>query len=197
MIIACDVDGVVANLHTEWYRRYNRDWNDDLTIDRVLSWDLLKYVKPECGEAIFDYLQNDDLYRHVKPVDGALEGVAELRAMGHTLTYVSDCFYGMVDQKAYWLQVHGFSQETDPRRGALPADFMVCRDKTQVDAHLLIDDGAHNVRAWVEKKQRRAILVEFPHNRSLLDEVHSVFWTRCDRAATWPQILSSVKSLDR
>jgi hypothetical protein len=23
----------VADLHTEWYRRYNKDWNDNLTVE--------------------------------------------------------------------------------------------------------------------------------------------------------------------
>lgn len=194
MIIACDGDGVVCNLHGEWYKRYNRDFADTMTIDRVVSWDVHKYVKPECGKRIYDYLREPDLYDHIEPIAGALEGIRAIRAMGHTVWFATACEYGMADQKARWFERHGFSEPFQGGR-SLPRDFMPVQDKNALDAHLLIDDGAHNVRAWVEQKQRKAILLDYPHNRSLDDEVHSGFWTRCHRTRDWAGIVRYIEKL--
>jgi 5'(3')-deoxyribonucleotidase len=194
MIIAVDADGVVCDLHTEWYRRYNRDYNDTLTLERVVGWGLHEFVKPECGKDIYKYLSDPDLYDYIQPVAGAVEGVAALRALGHELVFVTACVYGMTDQKARWFERFGLCALNDGGR-ALPKDFFPTGNKNRVDAHLLIDDGAHNIRAWVEERQRQAILFEYPHNRFLLDEVHSAFWMRCHRVSTWEQIVRHIESL--
>jgi 5'(3')-deoxyribonucleotidase len=193
VIIACDADGVVCNLHEPWYARYNRDYKDQLTLARVTHWDVHKFVKPECGTKVYDYLTQPDLYDDVQPVPGALEGIQRLRALGHQITFVTSCTFGMTDAKARWFERYGFS-ERRPGHG-LPRDMVVANDKNMIDAHLLIDDAAHNVRAWVESKQRRAILLEYPHNRGLLDEVPSAFWMRCHRAKDWPAIVRYVEQL--
>lgn len=194
MIIAIDGDGIVCDLHTEWYRRYNRDFGDDLTIDRVVSWDVHKFVKPECGKRIYGYLHDPDLYDHVEPVKGALAGVAAIREMGHAVCFVTACTYGMVDQKARWFERHGFAKP-NPDGKSLPPEFVPLINKNLLDAHMLIDDGAHNIRAWVEGKQRRAIMLEYPHNRGLLDEVPSAFWMKCGRARDWPAIVRYIEGL--
>jgi 5'-nucleotidase len=193
MIIACDGDGIVCNLHEPWYARYNRDYDDNLTMERVVSWDVHKYVKPECGKKIYDYLRDPNLYDDVLPIAGALEGITQIRAMGHQVFFVTACEYGMVDQKARWFERHGFSEQFQGGR-SLPKDFVPIQDKTLLDARMLIDDGAHNVRAWVEQKQRLAILLDYPHNRSLDDEVPSAFWSRARRVRDWPGIVRYVEN---
>lgn len=194
MIIACDGDAVCCDLMPEWLRRYNQDFNDTLTLDRIRGWGLHEYVKPECGHKIYEYLGDPDLYASVQPVEGALAGVRLLREMGHTVVFATSCHYGMTDQKARWFERHGFSAAKPD--GGLPRDFIAINDKLKLDADLLIDDGAHYVRPWVEEKRRRAILFEYPWNKSLLDEVPSTFWSWCHRAANWPQIVRIVESFD-
>lgn len=195
MIIAVDADGICCALHDEWLRRYNRDYNDTMTLDRWLGWGVEQYVKPECGLKIYDYLLQPDLYDDVKPIIGAKDGVDILRTMGHELIFVTACTYGMIDQKARWFERHGFV--TPGKNGALPKEFAAVQDKNKIDAHLLIDDGAHNLRAWVEGKSRRAVMLEYPFNRFLLDEVPSQFWNWCYRATGWPAIVRHVASLDK
>ena len=186
MLIALDVDGVIADLHSTWYGRYNRDWDDDLTPERVTTWDVHPHVKPECGTAIYDYLRAPDLYAHVQPIEGAIEGVAALRQMGHEIVYATSCTDGMTDQKAAWLVRYGFTRSTR----MLPDDMIIAEDKNLIDAYLLIDDRAEHVSRWVEEKRRPAILFSYPHNRWLRDAKHSLFWLSCQPVENWSQLVA-------
>lgn len=194
MRIACDVDGVVANLHDEWYRRYNHDFDDDLTMDRVTTWDLHNFVKPECGKRIYEYLSMPDLYKDIKPIEGALEAIVALRELGHAVFFVTSCTYGMVDQKARWLERNGFVAQRDGGK-SLPAELIVANTKQHIKADLLIDDAAHNVQDWVEHNRARAILFDYPHNRSMDKDVPSAFWTWCQRKRNWRDIMAEFRGI--
>lgn len=191
MLIACDVDNVVAGLYDEWLRRYNEEYDDTLTVAQLTSWDIASLVKPECGDRIFKYLQAPDLYECVRPLDGALEGVTRIRQLGHEFLFTTSCHYGMVDQKARWMERERFCLPPSGRRllepNLLPDDFVAITPKTRIMADLLIDDGGHHVKQWIEKTRRRAILFEYPHNRDL--DMTSINWGWCSRVSSWAEIV--------
>lgn len=195
MIIACDADGVICDLHAEWLRRYNRDYHDGVTVEDILSWDMHKYVKPECGKKIYDYLHEPDLYARVAPIAGALEGITQLRSLGHTVYFITACTYGMTDQKARWFEQHGFCKSKDGR--SLPAEFVPMIDKNLLDARLLIDDAAHNVRQWIDEKHRPAILLNQPYNVHLDNDVPSAFWMTCHRARNWNDVVRIIATMSQ
>ena len=78
-IVAIDVDGTIADLAEIWLARYNKDWNDNLKKKAWIEWGVDKFVKPECGIKIFDYLEDPTIYDDVLPIEGAKEGVDWLR----------------------------------------------------------------------------------------------------------------------
>lgn len=187
------MDGIVADLSSEWLRRYNRDYNDTLPLERFFAtWNTSDNVKPECGSKIFDYLEQPDLYEDVLPIAGALDGVAALRAAGHELIYASACTFGMVDAKAHWLIRNGLCEE---RRNKLPRNFIPIEDKFWLPGDLLIDDGGHNIKAWVTETRRRAVMLEYPHNATL--DMPSMFWSWINRAQDWSGIVRAVEALSR
>lgn len=201
MLIACDVDNVVAALYAEWFHRYNVDFNDDLSVSRVTSWDLAAFVKPECGVRIFEYLKDPDLYSCVQPIEGALDGVNRIRVLGHDILFATSCHYGgMVDRKASWLERHGFCLAPSGRRkfetGLLPDDLFVGNAKRHIGADLIIEDAGHTVREWVMSDSRmgmrRAILFEYPHNADL--DLPSLHWHRVKRAPDWATIVQHIES---
>lgn len=158
MIIALDMDGPVSDLHTEWYRRYNKDYNDTLTLGRVTHWDLHKFVKPECGKKIYDYLSQPDLYEGVPVVEGAKDGVKALREMGNTVVFVTAGVLGNLDQKLAWLHNHSFLDEGRHMKGVIFA-----YDKDLIRAQVLIDDGPHNIQAF----GGMGIVWDAPYNKSI------------------------------
>lgn len=186
----CDVDGIVADLETEWFRRYNQEWDDDLTSRRVKSWDVHEYVKPACGMGVYAYLRDPSLYDDIRPLEGAVAGIAAIKALGHHVVFASTCTYGMVDAKADWLLRHGFVDASSDRHG-LPRDFIPITDKFRLGGDLLIDDGAHNISAWVLRR-RRAIMLEAHHNATL--DLPSMFYGWLRRAQSWADIVHHVEA---
>lgn len=155
LIIAVDVDEVVADLLSEWLRIYNILWDDTLRPDKIRGWSLVEQVKPECGKRIYEILHNRTLYDHVKPIPGALEAIRWMRQRGHRVVFVSSCVAGSVDRKVAWLQKHKFLPP-----GNSVKDFIAATDKSLIGADVLIDDHILNVEAF----PRYGILLHVPHN---------------------------------
>src|SRR6266550_5923080 len=98
LTVGVDVDGVLADLHQEWLRRYNRDFKDTLVQEDVTEWAIDKFVKPEAlvlnqnGIApLFQYLQDPDLYENMPEIPHAREGLEYIRRRGHDVVLVSNC----------------------------------------------------------------------------------------------------------
>jgi 5'(3')-deoxyribonucleotidase len=163
-IVAVDVDDVLADLHREWILRYNRDFNDTLTVEDMKTWKISEAVKPEAVPRIFEYLKDKDLYDAIVPIQGAKEGVRVLKEMGFRVVYATACVEGMADQKVNWLVEHGFLYEKDPWSKAvgLYGDFVMAGDKSLVHADYLIDDREDYVRNFVAGT---GILFDRPCNR--------------------------------
>ena len=146
MIIACDVDGVVAALQEEVLRRYNLEYKDHVSVSDIRSWDMKLYVKPECGVKIYEYFSAPDLYVYdnVGVIESAIWGIDQLENMGHRVIYVTTPAPKTQGAKAEWLRQHGFLRND--------ADYVECRDKSIIRADVLIYDGAHNLRVFQGKR---------------------------------------------
>lgn len=160
MRVLVDVDGVVCDLHTAWLARYNADYNDTLTPDDIMEWGLHPFVKPECGNRIYDYL-NEDLYGPETPaIAGAREALMRLRQAGDRITFVTSCVSpGMFDPKVEWLRKEGMLIAPDGLIAVLGNT-----SKLVVQGDVLIDDRADTVREYVTAG-RIAVVFTQPWNR--------------------------------
>lgn len=157
MIIAVDVDGVVADLLPVWLDRYNTDYADILTVYDITKWGLHEFVKEECGEKIYDYLIMRDLYDDVKPIDGALTCINFLKEKSNIrIIYVTSTPIESSGVKFRWLVKHGFLQEHEIK------NYVEATDKSLIYAELLLDDGYHNIRTFLGK----AVLYLHPYNEA-------------------------------
>lgn len=166
MLVLVDVDGVCADLHTEWLRRYNRKYNDRLAYTDVKSWGIHEYVKPECGKKIFDILEEPDLYACTPIISGALEGVKALRDWGHRVVFVTAYFN---TPKVEWLHNNGFLVEYPYNDGRWNTctDVAMLNDK-QLLAHCadaIIDDRPENLTGF-----KNPILFNQPWNQDYKGE---------------------------
>ena len=181
--VLVDIDGVLADLHAEWLRRYNADYGDDLTVERIHQWSMTKAVKPECGGRIYEYLNAADLYDNIPPMPGALDGVGALRDMGHTIAYVTNSVGpAMTAGKLEWVTRHGLLEH-----GvfvSLTAKARTKPDKSLIRGDLLIDDYDGNCADF---GAARSILLTAPYNREA-----SGF---PNRARNWTDIVDIVGSL--
>jgi 5'-nucleotidase len=153
MIIFVDVDGVCADLGTAWLARYNRDYNDHLTINDLTDWGMTKFVKPECGNKIDEYLNDPSLYDEVESIPGSLIMVDRLRDMHHRVIFATSCPWQSAGRKFKWLCDHGFEPGYK--------DYIEVNDKSLLLGDALIDDGFHNIESF----NGLGILYDQPWNR--------------------------------
>jgi 5'(3')-deoxyribonucleotidase len=156
VIIGCDVDGVIADLHTEWLHRYNAEYGDAMRVTDIICWDIHKLVRPECGTHIYAYLSDPDLYANVPLVEGARFGVGYLRAMGHRVVFITSNAKGMTDQKWRWLERWGFLPAGDTA-----IDLVCATDKSFFAVDAMIEDYAENLR---ESRASLRLLLSRPWN---------------------------------
>jgi 5'(3')-deoxyribonucleotidase len=169
-VIAVDVDGVIADLHTVWIARYNAEYNDTLTHEQVNAWDMHNFVKPECGTKIYNYLADPTMYDDVLPYPGALEGVKLLLMAGSKVVYATSCVYNSLNAKWDWLEKYGFFFDLAGRRSQ--PMLIAVTDKSLLNADLLIDDYPENLKVFAGK----TILFDQPYNRTFQTPHRARHW---------------------
>lgn len=182
MILAIDVDGVVADLHTTWLRRYNQEYGDIVQYEDIGKWRMQDIVKPECGEKIYDYIKDPSVYDDVKPIKGALEGVTALRNMGHRIVFASSCLMGTADAKWLWLNKHGFLKSNLAH--GTDKDWLAVNDKTLVRSAYLLDDKYENISTF----PGIGVLFDQPWNRNKK-------WYL--RAHSWPEFVKIISDVEK
>lgn len=167
--ISVDIDDVVADLTEVWLDRYNKDWADNLTAEKITDWDINGFAKKECGEKIFGYIYLQNIYDDVKPIKGALDGVKELQKMGYRIFYATSSEIEVAGRKYQWLKDNGFNPSLK--------DYMEVRDKSLIRADFLIDDRYDNVKIFFGT----GILYTSPWNKS---------FTWNNRVKNWSEIIA-------
>lgn len=184
MIFNIDVDDTIAHLKPEWLRRYNEEYSDNLELNQITDWPMIPFVKPECGASIYKYLRDQDLYEHIEPIKDSLDTIIRLRKAGHTVNIVTANARGTGDQKLDWLVRHGYVPDTR----AWPQDLIICNAKWKIDGDVFIDDKADAVIDWVNKKRKKAIILDYAWNREAIRNQPSSFFSWCTVARDWNHI---------
>ncbi len=173
MYIQIDIDDVCANTMEIWLNKYNKYYKDNLTKEQISDWNISMFVKPECGNKIYDFLKYPSLYKHVEPIPDALEGVNSFRSFKDIkIIYCTDSSMSPKFTKLKWLQDHGFWQYGDYYIET-PYKFLLRGD-------IIIDDNPKNI---AESNCHLKILFNRPWNKYFE-------WTH--RVDGWKQIINLV-----
>ncbi|WP_066367549.1 5' nucleotidase, NT5C type [Neobacillus fumarioli] len=152
-----DMDSVICDLMSEWHRRYNRDYDDDLTVDRLQCWESERYVKPECGLRIYDYLKEPGLFLGLKPLPFALEVLERLHNKHHIFIVTSSVSTAYAEKEC-WVEQH------------LPfigrKNLIFAHRKDMIVGDLLFDDAPHNLLGF-SATGRTAVAMDYPYNRDV------------------------------
>lgn len=138
-VILIDVDNVVADLITPWLNWYNNTYVDDLKPQDITDWDIAKFVKPECGQRIYDFVSSPGVYYTVvKPVKHSRKVIKALQEKGNRVVFITAINDYVKDGvKLNWLNCNGFDVS--------PINYYEMNDKSNADGDLFIDDGWHNI----------------------------------------------------
>ncbi len=151
------MDSVICNLMSEWHKRYNEDYNDDLSVDKLLCWRSEDYVKAECGEKIYDYLDEPGLFLHLEPLPYAIDVLKRLCNHYDVLIVTSSRTYAYTE-KELWVEKH------------LPfigkRNLIFSHRKEMIRGDLLFDDAPHNLVAF-NKTGRTAVAMSYEYNQQV------------------------------
>ena len=136
MIIAVDVDDVIISLVPIWLYLYNNDYKDNLSKNNIIDWQIDKFVKPECGQNIYNYIEDPRIYDLCKPVENSFEAISILREQARII-FVTSATIGCAGRKYVWLKEHGYINKLE--------DYVEAKDKYLINYDYLIDDNYANI----------------------------------------------------
>lgn len=170
--IAVDLDSTLNNLDEHWILRdYNQMYNDNLTAEDMVRWETHTYVKPECGEKVYEILAQPGYFRNLGLKDPWTKESFQWLYENFDVYIVSSCHPETVADKVAWVKEH-FPWFDEKR-------FVACHHKGLICADLLIDDGPHNVIAF----KQESLLVDAAYNRHISGWEHNF-----KRVANWKEI---------
>lgn len=183
--VLADLDATAADLFTPWLRKYNLKHGDDLSVDRILSWDLHLYAK--AGEAIYDELAVPGFFADLVPYAGAVDALEEINKE-HELLIVSAAHVDgptCASEKLLWV------------KNWLPflnkKQVILAHRKELIEADVLVDDSPNKAAAYRKAHPEAEIYgIEFAYN-SRCPAFNQVFPGHHAPAAAWAQIREKLR----
>ena len=170
----CDIDDVLLDLVSEWIRRYNFDFQENIKKSDINDWDLSQFIKNKNNKKyLYQYIEDPSIYDNIKPIKNSLWGIKQLRNLGYRIIFVTSSTMGHTNRKMKWLQDHKF---LDDRR-----NYYEAIDKSVFIGEYIIDDKFDNVVNFKGK----GILYTQPWN---LKEN----WNR--KCGSWKEVVSLISS---
>lgn len=189
--ILCDLDSTVVDLFGSWLQKYNDLYKQNMTPADVKSFDIHKHVIPECGEKIYDLL-DEQFFLDVKPYEGAVEALKELSEHHriHIVTAFSTDKPYTAAAKTQWV------------RKNLPfvhkRFITLSSQKHMIHGDVLIDDRpdtAKAVRLTEHGKKMKLMTIAFPFNESAKDLFDVYAQSYLKPAEAWQTIAEKIKEL--
>ena len=186
--VLCDMDGVVVDIMSLWLKMYNRDYDDNLKVDDIVSRSIEKYVRPECGEGIYKYLRMKGFFRQAQPYPEAKDGIQKLLNIENDIWFVTtpaiDAKY-LMHEKIEWVE------ELYPQIGSKKTIF--CLHKGIINGDVLIDDVFENFNGFYGVK----VLFERPWNQHITNGQLSIkTGPMCIKTGNWDNIIETLKLLE-
>lgn len=139
-MVAIDIDSVLLDLVGSMLKIYNEKTGETVTREEIKGWRMEDYVNPKYAYIIEDLFWDKNVYLKAPIIYWAVEGVEYLRTKDD-VCFVTAAKPTTMEVKYYWLAKNGFLKDDK--------EFIVCLDKSLIRAKWLIDDGMHNIRAFI------------------------------------------------
>lgn len=164
-VLLIDQDDVLAAYIKGVIQVFNERYQKNFKIDDCVEWNLVSIF----GEQILEVMHEPELFRHLEPVEGAIETFERLyRSDLFEMYIVTAAHPSSVEAKHEWLKEY---MPFFPQNHVI-----VCSVKNMIKGDYLLDDGLHNIMAFKEAGGR-PIIFDKPHNRDTSIE--------CPRISSW------------
>lgn len=172
--IGFDLDNILNNLTETLIEVYNKDANDNLTMEQIVTYKIDSYTKP--GYKISDYFKDPAIWMRVLPIPQSQEYLKILND-DYDVRIVSASHLGDMPIKYRWLKTY-FSFLKRPQ-------IWTVFDKDWVDLDILVDDCLDNHKNGKFYK----IALQYPWNETEDANIH--------RATDFGEIFQLIKDFDR
>ncbi len=144
--LGIDLDGVVADFNAGWIDRYNTEFEAELPLHSVQSWNGLHTLTHFRNDREFwAWAQGHgggSIFRHLDLYQGALETLEALSAAGHHIVIVTS--------KPGWAIHDTFAWLAD--RHIPTREVHIIEAKWQVPCDVYLDDAPHQIRRLVAER---------------------------------------------
>ncbi|TCP19311.1 5'(3')-deoxyribonucleotidase [Scopulibacillus darangshiensis] len=150
--IAIDMDEVIADFNLKHLSLFNRDYNENITVED-LKGKKLRELRPDLKEEIRKYLIEPTFFRDLAVMKDSQDVIKELSE--HYEIFITTAameFPTSFAAKYEWLKEH-FNFLSD-------MNFVFCGDKSIINADYLIDDNVRHFKRF----SGQGILFTSPHN---------------------------------
>lgn len=155
LTVLIDMDDTIEGLLDAWVNYLNNLYGTHIHPSEVGQWDISKSFPMLDKEQVYAPLYSDDLWRCVKPINGAADAIQRLMADGHKVLIVTTSAYETLKVKMDEVLFKYFPF-------LKWQDVIITSHKQLVKGDVLVDDGVHNLEGGNFLK----ILIDSPHNRS-------------------------------
>lgn len=185
--ILVDMDNIVVDLTQKWLDQYNKDHNDNVTIDDLKTWHIAHHVKvPQ--SVMHGYLYSDRFFLDVEPMEGAIEALEELHSMKHHVCILSAPSHpgNSATDKITWIKDHmsWFNKR----------DIFLGHHKHFVKGDWFVDDSPDNIRAYrAEWPTSKIATIAYPFNREVRQLCDVFAESYKQSAQAWREIVANIK----
>lgn len=161
-IIGIDLDTTLNTLNEIWIDHYNKKYNDNLTNDDITDWNIANFVKPKCGNKIYDFLLQPHFFRNLDIQPNAKE-VTKWLSQYFNLYIVTAYDYRTCVDKVEWVKFYLPHIKVE--------NIIFVNNKGLIDTDYLIDDRGWNIEVF----KNNGIIFDQPYNRYLNDKYDRIY----------------------
>lgn len=162
--IGIDLDDTINSLVEIWLSLYNSDYNDNVKIEDIKTWDIGDYTK--AGKDFYKYLGDGEAFKNLTIKDGAANIIEKLCEQHEVYIVTANASYntGVCDDKVNFIKKF---MPFFPIK-----NIIFINNKSLLDLDVLIDDGLHNFEGFKGIK----IVFNRPWNRIQFGDYRMYNW---------------------
>lgn len=185
MRIGIDVDDTLFDFVGVWIAEYNKEHNDQLTLDDITDWVFSK-VDFKCSKPEFyNYLHNAYLQLLAKPFEGAVETLKRLSDRGDL-----PCFITATRRSVAPTKINKLLMELGPE---MPYELHFTSEKWHVACDAYIDDNPKDIETYMKLPGYHLVMLfDRPWNQHV--DTHSTVWFVANgRRANWLRLEKPIR----
>ena len=167
--MAIDMDGVMYDLLTPWLKEYNEIFDDNLSVEEVVTYDLSKYTKCD-RESLCYILERPDFWDKIELYDGVYESIDRLNKSPKIDLVVATA-------TSYKTAIPKFKRVFELLPMLNEDNLIVTNRKDLLNVDILVDDWENNLKKMAFWGNKSPILITQNYNRTFPNTEYGII--RC------------------